>query len=53
VCVKINTNNSLIGFLYIKYFRQTVIKSQKETIDNDPYQQRTETVIEFVRRRRF
>ncbi len=33
----------------IKYFRQFVIKS----INYEPYQQRTETVIEFVRLRRY
>ncbi|CAF1113861.1 unnamed protein product [Adineta steineri] len=30
----------------------TVIKSEQKSVEEDPYQQRTETVIEFIRRRR-
>jgi hypothetical protein len=33
-------------------FRQTVIESKQKTITDDPYQQRIETVTEFIRLRR-
>ena len=36
----------------IRCFRQTVIESQQKTITDDPFQRRTETVTEFIRRRR-
>ena len=39
--------------MYIKYFRQTVTESQQETIVDDPFQHRVETVTDCVYRRRF